>query len=355
MREKQEPQEQNEDDKKGNDESEGASSSTSSSPSQEKTDYVKLASHWIGRGKYMLHQLSTGWGDTWKEMISGPTDNQIKKTVGHASVHSEKKKGEGEEAEEEKEEYTGPQAIVVTKGDKSAWEQMQDRLQDSPLIQEMLKNTRRLRKEAAGTAWGQKATQVGSSVQDRVHDAREFWETSQNPLVYKISGAWEALTAPTEEGMAIAAIQKLDPDFVLETWAEAVKAERSEECIRAHLEGNLKKLKPITGEGVYNKLAADIRTRKHDGIQIDTNILQMDELQVLVRMLDQEGPIILTIYMVQQINCIRNRAGEIIEGGESQVIAKYYTLAYKQVFSEEDGVSDWKIVDYHMEGSDQYY
>lgn len=98
------------------------------------------------------------------------------------------------------------------------------------------------------------------------------------------------------------------------------------------------------------------------------------------RMLDQEGPIILAIYMVQQINCIRNKEGEIIEvrdqrccvppceryidflstffrfqGGESQVIAKYYTIAYKQVYDDDAGVSDWKIVDYHMEGSDQYY
>ena len=109
-----------------------------------------------------------------------------------------------------------------------------------------------------------------------------------------------------------------------ESWAEAIKKERSEVSIRAHLEGRLKALKPICGEGVYNKLAADIRTvrqllllsvcllplsddhrdvgctlliflfgalyertphtqRKHDGIQIDTNILQMDELQVMVR------------------------------------------------------------------------
>ena len=39
-----------------------------------------------------------------------------------------------------------------------------------------------------------------------------------------------------------------------------MKTKRSEVIIRAHLEGKLKVLKPITGEGVYNKLAADIRT-----------------------------------------------------------------------------------------------
>ena len=44
-----------------------------------------------------------------------------------------------------------------------------------------------------------------------------------------------------------------------------------------------------------------------------------------------------------------------LQGGESEVIAKYYTIAYKLVYDDEAGVTDWKIVDYHMEGKDQYY
>jgi hypothetical protein len=44
-----------------------------------------------------------------------------------------------------------------------------------------------------------------------------------------------------------------------------------------------------------------------------------------------------------------------MQGGESQVIAKYYTIAYKQVYDDDAGVSDWKIVDYHLDGNDQYY
>lgn len=49
-----------------------------------------------------------------------------------------------------------------------------------------------------------------------------------------------------------------------ESWAAAIKRERSEVSIKAHLEGRLKVLKPITGEGVYNKLAADIRTVRRE-------------------------------------------------------------------------------------------
>lgn len=92
-----------------------------------------------------------------------------------------------------------------------------------------------------------------------------------------------------------------------------MKANLAPNIIKAHLMGNTAALKPWLGEGVYNKLAADIRTRKHDGIVFDTNILDIDENQIIMRFLENGGPVIVVVYMVQQINCIRNKKGEIIE------------------------------------------
>lgn len=37
---------------------------------------------------------------------------------------------------------------------------------------------------------------------------------------------------------------------------------------------------------------------------------------MVFRLLEHEGPIVLCVYMVQQINCIRNKEGEIIEVSE---------------------------------------
>ena len=118
------------------------------------------------------------------------------------------------EAKEAKErEEAGPSAIVVVKDPKSAWESMKERLQDSPFIREILKNSRKVGKQAAATDLGKQATDIGKSVQDKIEDARNFWETSQNPLVYTMSGVWDSLTGETEEGIAIAEIKKLDPHF----------------------------------------------------------------------------------------------------------------------------------------------
>lgn len=88
----------------------------------------------------------------------------------------------------------GPSSIVLVKEPKSAWDSMKDRLQDSPFIQEIIRNSRKFSRTAAETPIGKKASEVGQSVKDKIEDMKEFWETSQNPLVYTLSGVWDTMT-----------------------------------------------------------------------------------------------------------------------------------------------------------------
>ena len=45
---------------------------------------------------------------------------------------------------------------------------------------------------------------MADRMKEKVEDAREFWETSQNPIVYTLSGVWDNVTA--EEGICISEI-----------------------------------------------------------------------------------------------------------------------------------------------------
>ena len=83
--------------------------------------------------------------------------------------------------------------------------------------------------------------------------------------------------------------------------------------IKAHLTGNIKNWKDWLGEAVYEKLSADIRARKTDGYSFDPNILGIDDNMMVLRILDSGSPVVVVVYSVQQINCIKNREGEIIE------------------------------------------
>jgi hypothetical protein len=73
-------------------------------------------------------------------------------------------------------------------------------------------------------------------LKDKLNDAREIWETSQNPLVTMVAGVWENLTGETEEGVTIAEIRKKDPKFVKEEWAAEVQRMLAPTVIKAHLQ-----------------------------------------------------------------------------------------------------------------------
>ena len=131
---------------------------------------------------------------------------------------------------------------------------MKERLKDSPFIREILKNTSKIGQAAANTDIGKKAQDIGKSFNDKLSDAREFWETSQNPIVYSISGIWENMTGETEEGIAIGEIRKLDSNFIKEEWAEEVKNNLVPKIIKAHLRGTTSVLKPHLGRLFYARI-----------------------------------------------------------------------------------------------------
>lgn len=85
------------------------------------------------------------------------------------------------------------------------------------------------------------------------------------------------------------------------------------QIIRSHMLGDIKTLKPWLNEPTYRKLSAEIMTRKHDGITVDPTILDVAENRAIFKVLEDGRAFAIVIYAVQQINCIRNREGEIIE------------------------------------------
>lgn len=51
----------------------------------------------------------------------------------------------------------------------------------------------------------------------------------------------------------------INPAFIQEEWAEEIRRNVAPMIIKAHLQGDLKTLRPWLGEAVMGKLSADIR------------------------------------------------------------------------------------------------
>jgi import inner membrane translocase subunit TIM44 len=125
------------------------------------------------------------------------------------------------------------------------------------------------------------AKKVKQRVDHLGEDAREAWETSQNPWVYRVSSVYETLTAETPESMAVAELRKLDPEFTLDDWREDVVGHTLPKVMEWLLKGKINQLKPWLGEGVFQRIAAEITARKQEGVEVDTHVLAIMNSEIL--------------------------------------------------------------------------
>src|SRR5690606_12753905 len=87
-------------------------------------------------------------------------------------------------------------AVVNVEQKTGAWEQFSEGLRSTPLLKGIL---------------GLGETKAAKKFTDAAEDARETWETSQNPLIYNLHGVWDSMFAETEMGEAIREFRKMDP------------------------------------------------------------------------------------------------------------------------------------------------
>jgi import inner membrane translocase subunit TIM44 len=96
---------------------------------------------------------------------------------------------------------------------------------------------------------------------------------------------------------------------------------------------------------------AVIRLRKEAGLSADTNILDLDGTTVVqVKPQDKATPLIYLQTSAQQIHCIRNREGEVVEGAEDLIEQKFYLF----VFQRND-MLEWRVVGFAPIFTQNYY
>jgi import inner membrane translocase subunit TIM44 len=204
-------------------------------------------------------------GKTWQELLASGERKSINKKL----IHPHETPG-GDEP------YNGPVEIMVIDESEhlTAWERMQKRLAQAPVIQDILTRTEDFYEKSG-------AKKIKKKVDHLREDAQEAWETSQNPWVYRVSSVYETVTAETPESIAVAELRKLDPEFTLDDWREDVVEHTLPHIMSWFLEGKINQLKPWLGEGVFKRLAAEMKAREQEGVQIDTHVLAIMNSEIL--------------------------------------------------------------------------
>lgn len=201
---------------------------------------------------------------TWQELINSGKPKDINKKIHPIAT------AEGEKP------YDGPLDIMVIDQAEhmTAWERMQKRLSEAPVIHDLLSRSEHIY-ETSG------AKKVKERMDEIREDAREAWDTSQNPWVYRVSSVYDTLTAESPETVAVRELRQLDPEFTLESWRQDVVEYTLPKIMQWFLEGKINQLKPWLGESVFKRVAAEMKAREQEGVQIDTHILGIMNSEIL--------------------------------------------------------------------------
>jgi len=133
----------------------------------------------------------------------------------------------------------------------------------------------------------------------------------------------------SEIAASIREMKEVDPQFFLEEFAEDMEYVITPHIIKSYLEGDTKALQAHLGEAAFLSVNAGIKERQRQKLRLDTAILQgPSEIELKgAKLMEQGPPCFIWTFNMQQVNCLRDKDGEIIEGAVDDIRTVCYAMA----------------------------
>ena len=154
-----------------------------------------------------------------------------------------------------------------------------------------------------------------------------------NPLM-------DSLFGETEISASIRQMKEnVDPNFRLDEFVEEIETIVTPKFVKWYLEGNAEKLKPHCGEAAFAAVNASITARRKQKLELDTNILagpsdfELKAAKSGTLGEDAAGsasPLFVFTFNAQQINCLRDADGNVVEGAVDDIRQLFYAIALQR-------------------------
>ena len=154
-------------------------------------------------------------------------------------------------------------------------------------------------------------------------------------------------TPPIEEepdtplGAAITQIKVADPGFTRGGFLDGARA-AFDMVITAFALGDMKTLRSLLSEQVYDNFAEAIRQRERASQTRETTLVGIDSADIIEAKLDGGEALVTVKYVSQQVNATRDESGKVVEG-DPNAIEKVTDI---WTFSRDTGAVDpnWSLV-----------
>eukprot|EP00457_Paulinella_chromatophora_P004234 gb/GEZN01004244.1/.p1 GENE.gb/GEZN01004244.1/~~gb/GEZN01004244.1/.p1 ORF type:complete len:604 (+),score=149.72 gb/GEZN01004244.1/:162-1814(+) len=241
--------------------------------------------------------------------------------------------------QEEAEEYTGGSALVSVVAPETMWDKRINRLGEKFRSLRPLREWRTIKRKVSQS--DNIVTKKAREAKEMVEDFKDIYETSQHPLVWKARDLQDTVMGESEMGWALGELIRQDEHFSIAEFQEEMEEYMIPLVTEAYLKGDELLLYSVCEKAAQHTVHASCKGRQTSGDIWDPRIFDIDQVQVEAATVEGDIPIISISYMVQQVNCVKNKEGKVISGHETNIKSVYYKWDVRRDFENPD--FDWKL------------
>ena len=222
-------------------------------------------------------------------------------------------------------EYTGTTAVATRKEEKSAFRRAFESVAERAGITSVFAKLQ-----------GLKQTGAYKKGEEALEDMRERWETSDSPWCTGFRtcrrGSGPRQSRRRRTGSSVSDSQTLKST----AWRRCEGTCRR--CLGRISRATSRRWRRQTPVRRCSAMGGQMRLWQTEQQFVDPRILHLSELELVeVRMMEND-PLVVLQFSCQQINCVRNKAGEIVDGAEDDIQAVHYLWAMQ--LAPKDFISD---------------
>jgi len=193
-------------------------------------------------------------------------------------------------------------------------------------------------------------------------DYRMKYEESDNPMVRgarlltdKIQDICSGVFTRTEISEVLTEVVKMDPNFCKEAFLKECERELIPNILEAFVRGDLAILEDWCYEAPFNIMATPIRQAIQLGYTFHSQILDIDEVDLVMGKMTENGPVLALTFTAQMIECLRDMKGTVVGGDPDKVMRVQYVWVFVRDQTELDPKAAWRLLEFGIQSAKEQF
>ncbi|XP_011185916.1 mitochondrial import inner membrane translocase subunit TIM44 [Zeugodacus cucurbitae] len=196
---------------------------------------------------------------------------------------------------------------------------------------------------------------------NKVLDWKLKYDESENPMIRasrlltdKVSDVMGGLFSKTELSETLTELCKIDPNFDQKQFLRDCETDIIPNILEAMVKGNLEILKDWCFESTYNIIATPINQAIKSGMYLDSKILDIENIDLAMGKVMEQGPVLIVTFQAQQIMCVRDKNNDVVEGDPDKVMRVNYVWVLCRDPNELNPKAAWRLMEISANSQEQF-